>query len=56
MDTKLIDELYHLGPYLWKGKSIGGKIKERPSDFKVIELDNNIPIDPVEILMIQLPI
>lgn len=44
MTNNLTDEIYHLGPYQWNGKSIGGRIKTKPSDFLVIELDNDTPV------------
>lgn len=48
MKVKLRDELYHLGPYQWKGDPIGGRIKAKPTDFIVIELDKGIPITQID--------
>lgn len=47
MTFELSDELYHLGPYEWDGKPIGGRIKSKPSDFIVIELDNGTPVNQI---------
>lgn len=48
MKTDLNDGIYHLGPYQWKGKIIGGRIKTKPSDFIVIELDKETLITQID--------
>ncbi|MHA2275526.1 MAG: tRNA pseudouridine(13) synthase TruD, partial [Candidatus Kariarchaeaceae archaeon] len=48
MTIKLRDEIFHLGPYQWNGKPVGGRLKFKPSDFIVIELDNEIPINLID--------
>ncbi len=48
MTTELRDDMFHLGPYQWNGKPVGGRIKSKPSDFIVIELDNEIPVNQIE--------
>lgn len=48
MTAELTDKTFNLGSYQWKGKPVGGRIKSKPSDFIVVELDNGIPVNQIE--------